>query len=291
MTTVADSVKTWLLIAFRYMLKPIVRIGLKNGVLFPEFSEALKEAYVDVAAKQARSENREPNEEGIFLTTAVPESDVGRILKSADVVGFEKGVQKASALETVLTAWHTDQQFSGPYGLVRDLDFESSNRGGAKATSFTDLVTAYCPGSSPKQLLEELVASGSIVSVGNGVYRAMTRSYVPSTPLSQQNIRLFARLVHNVSESAEVNLRSESVGGKGLIERTVYTEHGIAKNELKAFDKFIRPRIQSFVEEIDTWITERDKPGRPDNVKTGIGLYHFIVNEDEDLDLSKHLSN
>jgi len=264
---------------------------MKNGVLFPEFSEALKEAYVDVAIKQIRGDKREPNDEGIFLITGVAKEDVCSIRTIADAVQFAKEVQEASPLATVLMAWHTDQQFSGPYGVLRDLEFESPDSSAHHAMTFSDLVSKYCAGSSPKQLLDELLASGSVVSVGNGIYRAVTRSYVPSNPLSQQNIQLFARLVHNVSESAEVNLRSSSVGGNGLMERTVYTEHGISKDELKAFDKFIRPRVQSFVDDIDNWISERDKPGRLEVVKTGIGVYHFIVNDDEDSDLSKRLSN
>jgi hypothetical protein len=286
---VTNSVKSSLLIAFRYMLKPLVRIGAKNGVLFPEFSEALKEAYVDVAAKQMRGANEEMNEERVFLRTGVSATDIGRILERAGASEFEALAQETSPLATVLMAWHTDAKFSGPYGVLRDLEFECVDRSGPP--SFTELVNKYCQGSSPKQLLEELLASGSVVSVGANVYRAVTRSYVPSNPLSAQNILLFARLVHNVADSAEVNLRSTSVGGKGLVERTVYTEHGISKDELQAFDKFVRPRVQNFIDDIDNWISERDKPGRQDGVRTGIGVYHFIVNEDEDSDLSKRLSN
>src|ERR1700682_4576844 len=46
-----QPVKDNLLAAFRYLLKPLVRLAVKNAVAFPEFGEALKQAYVDVAAK------------------------------------------------------------------------------------------------------------------------------------------------------------------------------------------------------------------------------------------------
>ncbi len=49
-----QSVKENLLAAFRYLLKPLVRLAVKNAVAFPEFSEVLKQAYIDVAERQFR---------------------------------------------------------------------------------------------------------------------------------------------------------------------------------------------------------------------------------------------
>ena len=59
-----QSVKENLLAAFGYLLKPLVRLAVKNGVSFPEFCEALKQAYVDVAAKQMTTSGKDPTEGG-----------------------------------------------------------------------------------------------------------------------------------------------------------------------------------------------------------------------------------
>jgi hypothetical protein len=86
-------------------------------------------------------------------------------------------------------------------------------------------------------------------------------------------------------------LRTESAGGNGLIERTVYTVHGIRKEELKEFDKFIRARGQIFADDIDNWISDRDQEGRKDSIQMGVGFYHYIVNEDDERALLKQLKN
>ena len=63
-----------------------------------------------------------------------------------------------------------------------------------------------------------------------GFYRAVKRLYIPD-PLSTQSILWFARVVHNLCETLAGNL-SESERGGGLMERTVYTVHGITKRIL-----------------------------------------------------------
>ena len=75
------------------------------------------------------------------------------------------------------------------------------------------------------------------------------------------------------------------------MERAVYTVHGITKKDLKDFDKFIRVRGQIFADDIDNWLSERDKEGCEDSIKTGVGIYHYIVNEEDELALAKELPN
>jgi len=286
-----QSVKQNLLAAFRYLLKPLVRLAVKNSVAFPEFSEALKQAYVDVAAKQIRASGRDPSEEGISLITNVETSEVRGILHldSNAKIGFSP--QDADPLPTVLGGWHTDVRYTGPYGVLRDLEF-SVGKGlpSESASTFTELAATYCPGISPRVLLDELIRTGCVQDVGNGFYRAVKRSYIPD-PLSAGSILLFARVVHNICETLEINLRAESVGGNGLIERTVYTVHGIRNEDLREFDKFIRARGQIFADDIDNWLSDRDEEGRQGGIQMGVGFYHYIVNEDDELALSKELLN
>src|SRR5882757_1799205 len=289
-----QSVKENLLAAFGYLLKPLVRLAATNGVSFPEFCEALKQAYVDVAAKQMRTSGKDPTEEGISLIANIPRPEVRDILNSNASARFTEAIKEANPLAKALGAWHADPRYLGPYGVLRDLQFSASTLPAIgvaeRIDSFTDLVQKYCPEVSPRALLEELVSSRCVQDVGNGFYRAIKRSYVPD-PLSPASILLFARVVHNHCEAAEVNLRAESGKEMGLVERIIYTEHGITKQELKLFDTFIRTRGQSFADDIDNWLTERDKPDRTDTVKTGVGFYHYIVNEEDDLALSKQLPN
>jgi hypothetical protein len=283
-----QSVKENLLAAFRYLLKPLVRLAVKNAVSFPEFSEVLKHAYVDVGVGQLKAAGREPTAEGIFLITKVEPTEVQEVMNSDGGTGFAHKAQESNPLPTVLAAWHTDGNYTGPYGVLRDLQF-SRIAGEGSALTFTDLSAGYCPGVSPKALLDELIRTGCVQDVGNGFYRALKRLYIPD-PLSTQSIQWFARVVHNLCETLTGNL-SESERGSGLLERTVYTVHGITKQNLADFQKFLGPRCQIFADDIDNWLSDRDKEECADGIKTGVGIYHYIVNEEDEQALSKELKH
>lgn len=280
-----QSVKQNLIAAFRYLLKPLVRLAIKNAVEFPEFRQALREAYVDVAARQLVASGKEPTQEGIALITRIDVQEVGRILNSDTGAKFGLEAQESNPLPTILAAWHTDAKFAGPYGVLRDVPFAPV--AGVGAPSFSELAAEYCPGFSPRVLLDELIRTGCVQEVG-GFYRALKRTYVPD-PLSTQSILWFARVVHNICETLEINFRSESASGKGLMERTIYTVHGITRQDLKEFDTFMRSRGQIFADDIDNWLSDRDKDEPGEKIKTGVGIYHYIVNDDDERALSKEL--
>ena len=84
--------------------------------------------------------------------------------------------------------------------------------------------------------------------------------YIPD-PLSTESVLWFARVVHNVCETLEVNFRARvNGGGNGLVERTVYTVHGITIKDLQGFrvlSSLPELRGQIFADDIDNWLSER----------------------------------
>jgi hypothetical protein len=283
-----QSVKENLLTALRYLLKPLVRLAIKNGVLFPDFNAALRKAYVDVAAKQMAASKMQGTEEGISLIANIEIQEVRDILRPAGDAQDAPSVHELSPMVIILGAWHSDPKYAGPYGVLRDLPL--SGGAGDRSDTFADLVQTHCPAIHPQVALDELMRVGAVQDVGNGFYRPTRRSYV-SDPLSRTGIFYFARVVHNLCETLEVNLRPESAGGKGLVERSIFTQYGISKKDHPAFDKFIRERGQAFSDDVDNWLTPRDQEGIADGMQVGVGFYHYIVNEEDESALSKDVPN
>lgn len=290
----SQSVKSNLLAAFRYLLKPLVRLALKNEVTFPDFSDALKAAYVDVAARQMASSKMDTTEERISLIANLNVSEVRNILRAVDAANYDREARQLSPLPTILTAWHTDPKYTGPYGVVLDIQFSRKDEKGP--STFCDLVDAYCPGFSPRVLLDELIRIGAVQDVGNGFYRAIKRSYVPE-PLSAPSILMLARAVHNLCETLETNLSvspgpgKDLIRTKGLIQRSIFTAHGIPKSAHAEFDGFIRARGEIFAHDIDNWLSTRDIEGIEDRMQVGVGFYHYIENEEDERQLSREFGN
>jgi len=285
---VSQSVKHNLLAAFRHLLRPLVRIAIQNGVAFPQFAGALRDAYVNVASSNLKVSGGNVSADSIALMTEIDSADVREILQSPDVVELHRSDRRMNSVARVLMGWHTDREYIGPYGLVRDLPFVPTDSQATKDVSgFVDLAKQYCPSIPPKVVLDELIRTGCVKDLGNGFYRALTRLYVPQQ-LSPESIRHLAQVVHNITETLEVNLR-RSVRGTGRIQRTVYADYGLRREDLEAFDKYVRDRGQLFADDIDKWLSDRSSEAQLDAVQTGIGYYHYVVNNDDEKDFERTL--
>jgi hypothetical protein len=284
MLTVPQSVKSNLLAAFRHLLKPLVRLAIKNEVTLREFEDVLKTAYVSSAGRQIGMSGGNPTAEAIAVLLNVDVKEVGEVLASPLGKNSEFEEPQTTPVSKVLAAWHNDSRYSGPYGVLVDLPFaapgDSPDRGGL---TFSDLSRECCPEVSPRILLDECIRTGCVVSVGSGFYRAAKRSHIPD-PLSAMSIAHFAHVVHNVCETCERNLRTESIGGNGLFERAIFTDNRITRADLQAFDKYVRERGQQFADDIDIWLSSRPPSESSDaeTVHTGIGIYHYVVNDEDE---------
>lgn len=283
-----QSVKHNLLAAFRYLLRPLVRIAIRNGATFPDFVDALREAFVDVSSAQLRAAGKEPSADAISVMTAI---ERGSVFKSDSPEGEGKDADADKSLNAaarLLVGWHTDREYVGPYGLVQDLEFSPASASQKKdARSFVQLASRYCADYPPRVLLDELIRTRCVQDLGNGYFRALTRLYVPEQ-LSPESIRRFAQVVHNVTETLEFNLR-KAAPGAGRIERTVFADYGLARSDLAEFNKYVRERGQIFADDMDNWLSKRSVKDQKDVIQTGIGFYHYVVNEEDERDFGQEL--
>jgi len=293
MVSKMESVKQRLLAAFQYLLAPLVRIALKNSVSYPEFAEALMRAYVDVAAKQFRAAGNIPTPGGVSLIANVDIAAARELLDSDRSLDYSPRVRHANFIPNLLEAWHTGPEYTGPYGVIRDLPFSKaeSERPNDEVT-FTKLVSTYCPGVEPRQVLEELIRIKCVIDVGKGHYRAVARSYIPE-PLSAENTKVFARVVHDICETLEFNLRPESQRdkglNKGLMQRNIFTRKGLNKKGLQLFDSYLRERGQEFSDDIDNWLSNHEKNEDEEGFETGVGFYHYVANKEDERGFSQQL--
>lgn len=282
-----QSVKQNLLAAFRYLLKPMVRLALSNGVSASELNEVVREAFVDVAARQLKGSATGVTDEGVALITGMDAVTVRAILGAGPKhrLGVSGG-EPPGLLPTILEKWHTDPDFIGPYGVARDLPFIRQPKGGA--LGFTDLVTRYCPSTaSPRVLLDELLRGDCVQDMGSDFFRPLKRFFVPA-PLSTESILRFSRVVHNICETLARNLSAKDKSGV-LVERIIYANHPVSKEDFAAFDQFLKTRVVGFANDLDDFLSDREDANLTDGVKTGVGIYHYVVNEEDERVLSDEL--
>ena len=251
------------------MFKPLVRLLIAQGVTHAEFSETAKEVYVEVALRHFEAEGR-VNKSRIAILTGLTRKEVKNVIDRAQ---SEDAQEKTySRPERVLTGWYSDPKFQGPYGIPLELPYEA---GDSEQQTFVSLVRQYSGDMAPRQILNQLVESGSVVEV-EGRYKAVRRIYKAST-LSPTLIKRLGEVGYRVFSTAAKNIDKE-VEGSGYFDRMVFADDGCTDEQIQLFNEYIKPRGQEILEEIDVWFSSRKTDPVPGELRkeTGIYMVHYV---------------
>lgn len=258
------------------MLKPLVKLLISQGVSHSDFSDAAKDVYVEVAIRHF-SENRRINQSRIAVITGLTRKEVKRVLVRAQrSEQFDRSFSRPSRL---LTGWHSDPRFIGPYGVPLDLPYDS---GAQDAPTFKELVRIYGADMSPKAMLDIVIGSGAVVEIEEGLYKAVRRGFTP-TALSPELIERFGDVAHDFFSTAARNIEKKS-SADALLERVVRSSRALSPPAIEQLTVFLKENGQLFLEKIDNWLVARDDDDvEPDQVKaiTGLGMYHYIESAED----------
>ena len=275
-----QSVKGNLLAAITHVFRPLCRIAIRNGIGFDDLSMALQSALVKGARAELTDAGRKDlTEEEVGLMTGMTAQQVrgtrGSVHNAATAPNYSWAASEA------LAGWHSDVLYLGPYGLVLDIPvFPEEAHRGQDLRSFESLVRKYAGSNvSVEIVLDALLKSGAVQDLGNGIVRCVARTYIAER-LSPENIQAFAEAVHNVVGTMAVNLK-RTVRGTGLLQRTVFADYGLSEEDLAKFNVFIRKTGEKFIDEVDTWFSKHSNQEKQGSIKTGIGLYHYVENNED----------
>ena len=264
-----QDVKDHLRRALSLMFKPLVRLLIAQGVTHAEFSETAKEVYVEVALRHFEAEGR-VNKSRIAILTGLTRKEVKNVIDRAQAEDAQE--KTYSRPERVLTGWYSDPKFQGPYGIPLELPYET---GDSEQQTFVSLVRQYSGDMAPRQILNQLIESGSVVEV-EGRYKAVRRIYKAST-LSPTLIKRLGEVGYRVFSTAAKNIDKE-VEGSGYFDRMVFADDGCTDEQIQLFDEYIKPRGQEILEEIDVWFSSRKTDPVPGELRKETGMYmvHYV---------------
>ena len=119
-------------------MRPLVRILVRNGVSYGEFAEILKSVFVEAAQDVLQVPDSKQSVSRIAITTGLTRIEVSRLLTQTDE-DVEALFGRLSRVGRLLTGWHQDSDFTGPYGIPYEVQFE----GPPGRRSLTELVRRY----------------------------------------------------------------------------------------------------------------------------------------------------
>ncbi len=276
----ASSVKTNLGLALRTLLKPLVRLLVSQGITHGDFAEALKDVYVEVSLRYFV--DKKLNKSKIAVLTGLTRKEVANVIDRA--MRAEVSVRDFSRPSRVLSGWHNDPEYNGPYGLPLDIPYDNEEKPG-EPPSFVHLVRTYSGDMSPKAMLDELKRGGAVLIQESGNIKVLRRDFEPRS-LSPALIERFGDVVSNIISTVASNVEKEGAG-TGPFDRVVFADNAMTRDELQIFDTYLKHKGQEFLETIDIWFSsnvtnKEEKPTNDNTYNTGVAMVQYIEWRPED---------
>jgi hypothetical protein len=251
------------------LLRPLVRILLKNGVSYRTFSDLIKWVYVDVARKDFGIKGRKQTTSRISVITGLSRKEVTRV-RRIDRPDDRSSVEMYNRAARVIAAWRRENRFLDSGGKPAPLPIS-----GPGAT-FSELVRRFSGDVPVRATLDELLRIGAVKQSEDGKICLVARAYIPESSDAEKLHILGTDVAHLVSTIAH-NLKPDPTGPR--LQRKVAYDN-LPDDVLPEFRKLSAKKAQSLLENLDRWLAQRDRDVTPTVKGTGrnqagIGVYYF----------------
>ncbi len=257
-----------LLAAVTTLLRPLVRLLLRSGIPYRTFSDVAKRVYVDVATEEFGIPGRKQSQSRVSVLTGLTRKEVLRVRRFAppDDLG---AVERYNRAARVVSGWVRDPRFGSGPGTPGELPIDGDG------ASFKELVRRYSGDAPARAVLDELLRVGTVERTAEGRVRLLSRSYVPKDGevdklgiLGVDTSDLIATIDHNIVQ-----------GRAPYFQRKVCYDN-LPEEALGELKGIASARAQALLEELDGWMSERDRDVNPvvsgrGRKRAGVGIYYF----------------
>ena len=269
-----DNVKTVLSVSLRRLLRPLVKIMLREGLTYSNFATIAQMAFVESAAKDFVGKGMRSTATSVCALTGMPLEQLKAVMLDQEQYEASEVLEAANPFARVLHGWHNDRDYVGPYGFPVDLHFDTGK------LNFTVLATRHAAGVSPETILQELLRVGAITEVGSNIWKPLKQEYIEPS-LSPVNLGRMASLVESLLSTLENNT-SRSRVGTDLFERTVNVDTPLTSDQLLALQSYMKTVGAQFLHRVDAFAAVdlqenvTVKPGEVADIRAGLQCYLFV---------------
>jgi len=246
------------------LLRPIVRILIRNEVSHAEFAEIGRQAYVQEAYENFTIPGRKMTYARVSVLTGLNRKEVVR-LKDLDM-NHNNGLQaQPNRAIRVVNGWLTDNEFSNA-GKARILPING------ESACFRTLVERHSGDISMGAVLDELKRVGVVEMPDKEHVKLVSKGYIPQDDLLEKIEILsisVADLLHTSIHNLELN------GGKPRFQRQV-VYHQVPPDVAAAFQVISEKDSLELLQRLNNYLSEQiDKtvPNNDDGQRVGVGIY------------------
>lgn len=268
-----NEIKEILSYSVQKLLRPLVRILLRNGISFGMFSNIAKWVYVDVATKEFGITNKKQTDSRIAIITGLSRKEVKNVKQMTEPNEVTKRYNRATR---VISGWVRDPTFQDGWNEPAVLPAEG------EGATFSQLVKKYSGDVPVRAILDELLRVKAIEKLQDGRIRLIERAYIPSSG-DTDKIDILGTDVALLIDTIDHNLLCEV--------EDAFFQRKVAYNNLPVeaipeLHKLTKKHAQIFLESLDQWLVQQDRDsnrriGGSGRKHAGVGIYFFEENVEE----------
>ncbi len=228
------------------LLRPLVRILLRNGIAYGSFAELAKKVYVEVAFADFTEANRKQTVSRVSAMTGLTRKEVKRITELPDAYD-EEVEQRYNRAVRVIGGWLNDAEFQDAKGAPALLPVEGEH------ASFATLVRRYS-GDVPTQAMFAVLARAECVARVDDHVRLLRHAYIPAGDAIDK-VQILGTDVGELISTIDHNLTNKTTDLR--FQRKVSTAL-VAASAVPEFRALSAERAQCLLEELDTWLTQHE---------------------------------
>lgn len=253
-----------------HILKPLVRLLLRQGIAYGAFCDLVKQAYVDVADTEFSLPGKAQTVGRISTLTGLTRKEVTATLNSPVEPDLEILNQSHNRAARVLSAWVREVDFQDGDGQPAELPLRGDK-------SFNELVKRFSGDVATATIADELSRIGAIEQTNKNCVRLIKKTYIPIDEnekliMGCRHISDLIRTIdHNVHASEELPLFERITAYNAIPKPSLISlrekVREIAGHHLIEFDKLVASYSHSPTKESGS-VNSKD-------YRVGVGIYYF----------------
>jgi hypothetical protein len=260
----SNAIRTILNESVMKILRPLIRVMLRNGVSCGSFEELVRKAYVDEAFSIGRKNQLKTTVSSVSAQTGLSRKEVKR-LNELEQTQHAEIEQKYNRAVRVISGWVNESKFIDDDGNARTLPLDG------ETGSFAELVKEFSGDVTTKAMLNLLLVADCVKVTGDRV-ELIKHAYVPGKD-SAEVIRILGTDTSELISTIDYNLTAD--GSEKRYQRKVSTAV-FDENSVEEFKILANKKSQALLEELDAWLAQNEvKPDDENKRYVSLGIYYY----------------
>jgi len=255
------------------VLRPLVRLLLRNGVAFADFSTVARRVFVEVASEDFGIPGRKQSVSRVSVLTGVNRKEVKRLLEEPE----EQEEADNNRAARVVSGWMRDKDFQTRKGKPRKLNWGDATEGG-----FEELVKRYSGDMTARAILDELLRVGAItLDKKKTTVTLVANGYVPvasNKEMLRESGNSLRDLLNTIDHNCNINPDLVSESSQRLQLTVAYDD--VPADSVELFRNLSDKKSHELLAYLDQFLSTQDRSVNPSvkgdgRYRTGLGIYFF----------------